>query len=80
VDVQHPHRGAQRQQELKKKQHRKRKDTTAKQAIKFVFGMVLRAEQAKTRSIIMRGNLVAAEKSAAEKLKVNNLIHLRMKK
>jgi hypothetical protein len=29
---------------------------------------------------VMRGNLVAAGKCAAEKLEVNNLIHLRMKK
>jgi hypothetical protein len=46
-----------------------------------------RAEQANEKepegdisSIIMRGNLVAAEKSAAEKLKVNNVTHFRMKK
>jgi hypothetical protein len=66
--------------------NRKRKNTTAKQAIKFAFGM-LRAERENEKelegdipSLRMRGNLMAAEKSAAEKLEVNNLIHLRMKK
>jgi hypothetical protein len=48
---------------------------------------MLRAEQANAKewegdisNIIMRGNLAGAEKSAAEKLKVNNLIHSRMKR